>query len=74
MIAFHYGNGRVAGETMTVAELRGHLAKYADDMPVFIVWEGVRAYVAADEFYVDLVHKGVPDEGLQSVLIDANKY
>lgn len=50
MKTFRYKLGHVAGETMTVAELRAKLAEYPDDMPVFGVWEGCEGYIMCDSF------------------------
>ena len=37
-------------ETMTVAELRDALGKYAQDLPVFATWEGVWASFKQENF------------------------
>lgn len=73
MKEFRRQNGRVAGKTMTVAELRAKLESYPADMPVFACWEGVNAYVEPDSFEVEKVSKG-DFEGCDSICIDVNTY
>lgn len=74
MKVFHYKLGHVAGETMTVAELRAKLAEYPDDMPVFGGWEGVWGYITPEGFGVEKVHKGKAVEVCPSLVIDVENY
>ena len=74
MKTYHYGSGFRAGVTMTVKELREALSSYPDAMPVIAGWEGCDAFIAADGFSVHRVHKGNPEEGEDTLVIDVNKY
>lgn len=74
MRTYRYPLGHVAGQTMTVAEMRKVLEAYPDDMPVFCEWEGVWAYVEPENFVVIDVDKGRDDESAPALVIDVNKY
>jgi hypothetical protein len=71
---FHYQLGHVAGETMTVAELRAKLSEYPDDMPVFGYWEGCCGYVRPNRFTVEPQDKGDSKEECACLLIDVEEY
>ena len=74
MKTFRYALGHVAGQTMTVAELRELLAKYPDEMPVFAEWEGVRAYIEPDIFAVERVSKGMEADACDCLVLNVNYY
>jgi hypothetical protein len=71
---YHYALGHEGGSTMTVKELRGKLAEYPDEMPVFGTWEGVTGYIRPDCFSVETVHKGDIKEAEPTLLIDVEDY
>ena len=74
MKTFLHERGHVAGQTMTVSELRELLTKYQDDMPVLAEWEGVLAYIEPDNFAVESVFKGNMNDIFGCLVIDVNKY
>lgn len=74
MKTFHHTLGHVAGQTMTVAEIRKALEAYPDDMPVFCAWEGVYAYINPEGFAVNDVDKGMKSERVQCLVIDVEDY
>lgn len=74
MKTFHYKDGRKAGSTMTVSELREALEKYPDDMPVFAEWEGVLGYVREEFFNIETTYKGDEAEACQCLVIWVEKY
>ena len=45
MKTFRYPGGHVAGQTMTVGELKKKLEEYPEEMPIFAEWESCRAYI-----------------------------
>jgi len=58
---------------MTVKELKDKLKDYPKDMPVFMTWEGVLAYLT-DDFCVKLVNKGKKSESCSCLIINAENY
>jgi hypothetical protein len=74
MKVFRHALGHLAGETMTVAELREKLNEYPQDMPVFGGWEGVKGYVRQDSFNVERVGKGHPEDECDCLVIDVETY
>ena len=73
MKTFHHKLGHAAGSTMTVKELKDKLKDYPKDMPVFMTWEGVLAYLT-DDFCVKLVNKGKKSESCSCLIINAENY
>lgn len=74
MKAFRSRLGHVAGETITVGELRELLLSYPDDMPIFAEWEGCDAYIDKDNFNIETVSKGNDDDKCECIVIDVNRY
>jgi predicted translin family RNA/ssDNA-binding protein len=74
MKIFRYDSGHEAGKTMTVAELKAALDKYPDTMPVMATWEGVQAYVDADNFETAFVDKGKREDKEMCLIIDVGQY
>ena len=74
MKTFRYELGHVAGNTMTVKELRDALAEFPDDMPVMAEWEGCHAYIEGSNFAVEKVGKGCAADDCDGLLIDVNRY
>lgn len=74
MRKFLLENGRVAGETMTVSELRSKLSEYPDDMPVFGTWEGVSGYITPASFGIGKNHKGKKEEECDCLEIYVEDY
>jgi hypothetical protein len=74
MKTFRHALGDVAGQTMTVAELRAKLSEYPDDMPVFGEWEGVHGYITPELMSVETVCKGHKDDECECLLIWVEDY
>jgi len=74
MKTFRFELGHEAGETLTVSELKNELEKYPDNMPVMATWEGVRAYIDADNFETDFVDKGKLEDKEMCLIIDVEQY
>lgn len=74
MKVFRYESGHEAGKTLTVAELREELNKHPDTMPVMATWEGVLAYIDADDFDTDFIDKGKTEDKEMCLIIDVESY
>lgn len=75
MKTFRYELGHVAGQTMTVAELREKLNEFPQDMPVFGLWETCAGYIRPDSFLVEKGYtKGHPDDAEDCLFIDVEAY
>ncbi len=74
MKTFHYELGHKAGRTMQVGEIFKEMWKYPAHIPVFIEWEGVRAYVTPDSFSRERMHKGDSKEECWCLVINADEY
>ena len=74
MKTFRYRLGHIAGQTMTVGELKNALAEYPDDMPVLAEWESCRAYIEKSNFEICVVGKGHHEDECDSLVIDVNFY
>lgn len=74
MKTFRYKLVHVAGQTMTVSELRDALAKYPPDMPVLAEWEGCLAYIEGENFSVREEHKGHEDDKCECLIIWVENY
>ncbi len=71
MKSFRYAQGHVGLTTFTVKDLRDHLAKYPDAMPVICTWEGTVCPVIPDSFEVHKWHYGQPKEETECLFLDA---
>jgi len=74
MKTFRYPAGHIAGQTMTVGELKKKLEEYPDEMPVFAEWESCRAYIEPSNFAVNVVSKGHREDECNGLVIDVNFY
>ena len=74
MKAFKYGAGQV--KTMTIAELRGKLNEYPQDMPVLASWEGViTPFRSAPEHFDVVPYYGTdPNEKCDCLIINVDQY
>ena len=65
-----------SGVTMTVGELREHLSRFSDDMPVAATWEGVIAGIRLTNFsYRDRGWRYLPAGGeIGALAIDVEDY
>ena len=71
---FRYKLGHEAGTTLTVGGLMEALTQYPYDMPVFVQWEGVNAFVGVENFDIEEVTKGHDDDKCDCLVIDVNHY
>lgn len=74
MESFRHEIGHEAGKTLTVEEVISILEQHPKDMPVFVHWEGVYAYVEPEGFSMELVHKGMKEDEKTCLVIDAGEY
>lgn len=74
MKKFRFESGHVAGNTLTVGEMKKKLEEYPDDMPVLAEWEGCRAYIDPGMFEIALVGKGCKEDECMGLVIDVNSY
>lgn len=74
MHTFRYEKGHTAGATMTVGELREHLASFPADMPVMATWEGVRAFIQPEAMTTENVDKGCMEDSRRCLVIDVEAY
>ena len=74
MKTFRYEKGHVAGETLTVQELKDKLDEYPGHMPVMCTWEGVTAYVEPEAFDIEVISKGMKEDEEFCLVINVNGY
>lgn len=72
MKTFRYPKGHLAGEALTVGELKEILSSHPEDMPVLATWEGCLVFVNKTE--VDDITHYHEDDNCKCLIIDADDY